>query len=115
MHETELTQAQIEAVKLREKYTPKPTTPLERAKQLDRLVTAKARAAAIAFGCLGTMVFGAGMSCILAFHVSLMPYGITVACIGASMCCCTPLLHRVIKDNEAKKVANEILELTKDI
>ncbi|MBQ8806344.1 MAG: hypothetical protein IJZ68_07825 [Bacteroidaceae bacterium] len=115
MHETELTQEQIEAVKLREKYTPKPMTPLERAKQLDKLATAKARTAAIAFGCLGTLVFGTGMSCVLAWHASLMHYGIMVGCIGAVMCVLTPFLHHRMKTAEMQKIAPQVLELTKDI
>lgn len=115
MHETELTKEQIEAAKLRKKYTPKEVSPLERAKQLDKLVTAKARTAAIVLACLGITVCATGMSCVLAWHARLMPYGIAVACIGALLFCFTPTAYRMVKQTESKKVASEILELTKDI
>ena len=115
MHETELTKEQVEAAKLREKYTPKSKTPLEKAKALDKLAAAKARTAAIVFGCLGTLVFGTGMSCVLAWHPSLMNYGIFVGCIGATMCAANPFLHRKMKQAEMQKIAPQIMELTKDI
>lgn len=115
MHESELTKEQLEAAKLRQKYTPQAVSPLEKAKQLDRLVTAKARAAAIVLACLGMTVSATGISCILAWHAKLLPYGIAVTCIGMLLCCFTPTAHHIIKQTEAQKVAPEILALTKDI
>jgi hypothetical protein len=115
MHETELTKEQIEAAKLREKYTPKPISPLEKAKLLDRLVTAKARTAAIAIGCLGMTVCATGVACMCTWHIRLLPYGIIVASIGAIMSCFAPVIYRIVKKTESHKVAAEILELTKGI
>lgn len=106
---------QLEAAKLRKKYTPTEVSPLEKAKQLDRLVTAKARTAAIVLGCLGMTVLATGISCILAWHAKLIPYGIAVACIGALLCCFAPKAHHMVKKTESQKVAPEILALIKDI
>ena len=106
---------QLEAAKLRKKYTPTEVSPLEKAKQLDRLVTAKARTAAIVLGCLGMTVLATGISCILAWHAKLLPYGIAVACIGTLLFCFAPTAYRMVQQTEARKVAAEILELTKDI
>lgn len=115
MHESEMTKEQIEAAKLRDKYTEKTISPLKRAKALDKLVTAKARAAAIVVGCIGAAMFTSGIAGMLTWHTALLPYAIAVASIGGFLCGCSPIAHRIVKQTESRKVAAEILELTKDI
>jgi hypothetical protein len=116
---------QAELKRIREKYTA-PTEAedkMARLRRLDASVTKTAQAFAIAFGVIGTLILGFGMSLcmtelseILGEHSDMaMAVGIVVGIAGGILASLAyPIYHAIVKAKR-KKLAPEIIRLTDEL
>ena len=107
--------------KIRTQYTQKENTQLEELKKLDAKVKKPANVFAYAYGSLGAIVMGAGMSlvmteigAILGLTSTMIP-GIAVGLVGMTMALTTYPIYRKILNRRKKKYAGEILALSEKI
>ena len=116
---------QAELKRIREKYTP-PTEiedKMARLRRLDASVTNTAQAVALAFGIIGTLILGLGMSfCmtelgeILGSYKDLaMVIGIVVGVIGGILASLAYPVYQAIVKIKRKKLAPEIIRLTDEL
>ena len=116
---------QAELKKIREKYTPPTETEdkMARLRRLDASVTNTAQAVALAFGLLGTLILGFGMSLVMtelaeilgSYRDKAMVVGIIVGIIGGILASLAyPIYHMIVKARR-KKLAPEILRLTDEL
>ena len=111
-------QEEIDAIK--RKYFPKEEKAkeydkLEELKRLDKQVELTATIWAIAVGFIGTLIFGTGMSLILAFETRMFALGIPIGMLGiAGMALALPAYRMVLK-KQREKVAPKILALTEEL
>lgn len=116
---------QAEIKKIRDKYTP-PTEvedKMARLRRLDARVTNTAQAVALAFGVLGALILGFGMSLImtelsqiLGIHEKwAMPIGIVVGIIGGILASLAYPVYNSIVQAKRKKIAPEIIRLTDEL
>ena len=111
-------QEEVDAIK--RKYLPKEEkakelTKLEELKQLDKKVEMTATLWAIVVGVIGTLIFGTGMSLIMAFETAMYVAGILCGILGiAGMALALPVYRQVLK-KQREKAAPRILELTEEL
>lgn len=111
-------QEEIDAIK--RKYLPKEEKAkefdkLEELKRLDKSVELTATIWAIAVGFIGTLIFGTGMSLILAFETRMFAFGIPIGMLGiAGMALALPVYRTVLK-KQREKAAPKILALTDEV
>ena len=111
-------QEEVEAIK--KKYLPKEEkakelSKLEELKQLDKKVELTATIWSIVVGIIGTLVFGTGMSLIMAFETAMYTAGILSGILGiAGMALALPVYRRVLK-KQREKAAPKILALTEEL
>jgi len=111
-------QEEVDAI--RKKYLPKEETSkelskLEELKQLDKKVELTATLWAIAVGMIGTLVFGTGMSLIMAFETARYIQGIMVGVLGMLGIALALPVYRIVLKKQREKVAPKILELTEEL
>lgn len=116
---------QAELKKIREKYTATADSEdnMTRLRRLDASVTNTAQAVAIAFGVIGALILGFGMSfCmtdlgkILGSHSDMsMVIGIIVGIIGGIIASLAYPIYNVIVKSKRKKLAPEIIRLTDEL
>lgn len=116
---------QAELKRIRDKYT----TPTEiedkmaRLRRLDASVTQTAQAVALAFGIIGTLILGFGMSlCMTELGEILgvkgdmtMFIGITVGVVGGIIASLAYPIYNAIVKKKRKKLAPEIIRLTDEL
>lgn len=116
-------QEEIKAI--RKKYTVEdaPEDKMAQLRRLDTSVTQKATSASLAFGVLGALILGMGMSLamtdigkILGLSGGIaMAVGIIIGIIGiVSVCVAYPLYNRILR-LEREKIAPEIIRLTDEL
>lgn len=106
---------QREVQKIREIYLPKEVTKLDRLRALDAGVTKLGTAVSLVHGILYALVLGLGMSCCMAWTDRLFFPGVVIGCIGlAGVAATYPIYNRII-NQERKRIAPEILRLTKEL
>ncbi len=116
---------QAELKRIREKYTA-PTESedkMARLYRLDASVTNTARAVAIVFGVLGTLILGFGMSLIMTelaeilgfFGNTAMVIGISVGVVGGIIASLAYPIYSAIVKAKRKKLAPEIIRLTDEL
>ncbi|MBP3569852.1 MAG: hypothetical protein J6K04_11895 [Lachnospiraceae bacterium] len=111
-------QEEIDAIK--RKYFPKEEKAkeydkLEELKRLDKQVELTATIWSIVVGVIGTLIFGTGMSLILAFETRMYAFGIPTGVLGiAGMALALPAYRMVLK-KQREKVAPKILALTEEL
>ena len=116
---------QVELKKIREKYTPATDTEdkMTRLRRLDASVTNTAQAIALAFGVIGALVLGFGMSLIMTDFAEIldmhsdiaMGIGIVVGILGGALASLAyPVYHAIVKAKR-KKLAPEIIRLTDEL
>lgn len=111
-------QEEIDAIK--RKYFPKEEKSkeydkLEELKRLDKQVELTATIWSIVVGVIGTLIFGTGMSLILAFETRMFAFGIPIGILGiAGMALALPAYRTVLK-RQREKVAPKILALTEEL
>jgi len=111
-------QEEVDAIK--KKYLPqeekaKELSKLEELKKLDKKVEMTATLWSIAVGVIGTLIFGTGMSLIMAFETAMYVAGILSGIFGiAGMALALPVYRLVLK-KQREKAAPRILELTEEL
>lgn len=106
---------QEEVRRIREKYLPKPESKLEQLRRLDAGVTKKATTVSLAFGVLGTLIMGGGMSMCMVWGGMLMIPGILVGVLGiVGIILAYPVYCRTV-EKERQRIAPEVLRLTEEI
>ncbi|MDO4318043.1 MAG: hypothetical protein Q4C48_07505 [Lachnospiraceae bacterium] len=108
-------QQQGEIRRIREKYLPKEESALERLYRLDASVTKPGTIAAIAMGCIGTLLLGIGMSCTMVWAENLFLPGILIGLLGIAGIAAAYPLYQVITKKRRKKLAPEILRLSEEL
>ena len=104
---------------IRDQYTEKKETKMDKLVEMDKKVKTPARAFAYALGTVGALTLGAGMS--FAMKVigggwsMAMPLGIVVGCIGIAIVSGNYFLYKKVLANRKKKYSGEILALSEEI
>lgn len=116
---------QSEIRKIREKYTPatEDEDKLARLRRLDASVTNTAQAVAIAFGVIGTLILGFGMSLSMtslgkilgSYENMAMLIGIVVGIVGGVVASLAYPIYNAIVKAKRKKLAPEIIRLTDEL
>ena len=116
---------QAELKRIRDKYT----TPTEaedkmaRLRRLDASVTNTAKAVAIVFGIIGTLILGVGMSLIMTDFSEILGIGETMALVigipvgivGGILASLAYPIYNAIAKARRKKLAPEIIRLTDEL
>ena len=111
-------QEEVDAIK--RKYLPKEEKAkelgkLEELKKLDKKVEMTATLWSIVVGVIGTLIFGTGMSLIMAFETAMYVAGILSGILGiAGIALALPVYRQVLK-KQREKAAPRILELTEEL
>ena len=112
---------QFMAQKIRTQYMEKESTELDALRELDAKVKRPANAFAYAFGSLGAVVMGAGMSLVMTdigatigITAALVP-GIVIGVLGLGMMLLTYPMHQRILNSRKKTYGAEILSLSDKI
>ena len=116
---------QAELKKIREKYTPstEEEDKMARLRRLDASVTNTAQAVALAFGVIGTLILGLGMSLImtdLARALGLngnlaMIIGIIVGVVGGVLASMAYPMYNAVVKRRRQKLAPEIIRLADEL
>ncbi len=111
-------QEEVEAIK--KKYLPKEertkgTDKLEELKRLDQKVEMTATIWSIAVGVVGTLIFGTGMSLIMAFETARYVPGILLGVIGMCGIALALPIYRLVLKKQREKATPKILELTEEL
>lgn len=116
---------QAELKRIREKYTPatEAEDKMTRLRRLDASVTGAAQAVALAFGVIGTLLLGFGMSLVmteLAAALGLsgnaaMAVGIAVGVAGGVLASLAYPVYNAIVRRRRKKLAPEIIRLADEL
>lgn len=104
-----------EVEEIRNKYKPKEESKIEQLRKLDKETTRKGTIVSVVVGMISTLVFGAGMSCVLVFDSSLFAFGIVLGLIGIGGMALALPLHGIITEKEKAKVADRIMALSEEI
>lgn len=102
---------QEEIAKIREKYSPREETTLEKIKRLDNSVTNKAVMASLVVGVISTLILGVGMCCCMVW-TKFFVLGIVVGIIGIVGVVMAYPVYKKVLEKEREKVAPQILALT---
>ncbi|MBR3687219.1 MAG: hypothetical protein IKL66_07060 [Clostridia bacterium] len=114
---------QEELKKIREKYTSKEETKLDRLRRLDKSASSKAQVVAITIGVIGALILGFGMSLAmtnigaaigLAENIAMI-VGIAVGFVGGALVALAHPIYRGVLKSERQKIAPEILRLTDEL
>ena len=104
--------------KIRSQYTEQKHTELDALKALDAKVKKPAKVFGYAYGGIGTIVMGAGMSLVmtdigamLGITQTMVP-GIVVGIVGLVMVLTTYPIYKKILNSRKKKYAHQIMELS---
>ena len=106
---------QEEIRKIREKYTPKEESKMERLRKLDECATRPGTIAAVTLGVIGALLLVVGMSCTMVWDTSLFVPGVIIGITGIALgIAAYPVYSRVTKKRR-EKLAPEILRLTDEL
>ena len=101
-----------EIEKIRSKYIEKEETSLDTLRRLDKRATLPGTMVSVSMGIIGTLLFGAGMSCVMVWSDNLFILGIIVGIIGIAFAAAAyPVYSRITKACR-KKIAPKIMELS---
>lgn len=111
-------QEEVDAIK--KKYLPKEEKAkelgkLEELRQLDRKVESAASIWSIVVGVIGTLVFGTGMSLIMAFETAMYVPGIFVGILGLIGIALALPVYRYVLKKQREKAAPRVLALTEEL
>ena len=116
---------QAELKQIRDKYT-KPTEvedKMTRLRRLDASVTNTAQAVSLAFGVIGALILGSGMSLCMtdlgkilgSYSDSAMVVGIVVGVVGGALASLAYPIYNAIVKAKRKQLAPEIIRLTDEL
>ena len=114
---------QEELKRIREKYTVREESKMERLRRLDASVTKKAQTVSLILGILGALVLGSGMSLFMtdlsnilgAYEDKAMIIGICVGVVGCVLVCLAYPVYNAILKSERRKITPEIIRLTDEL
>lgn len=106
---------QEEIRKIREKYLPREQDKMEQLRRLDRSVARKGTIWSLILGILGTLIFGAGLSCCLVWTGTLLIPGIVLGVVGVAVLAAAYPVYARLTEKERQRVAPEILRLTDEL
>lgn len=114
---------QDEIKKIRQKYAPteeKAGDKMAQLRRLDANVTNKATAFSLAFGVIGALILGTGMSLIMtdigkAFGSLSLLIGIGAGLFGCTLVCLAYPLYNFVTKKERERIAPEIIKLTDEL
>ena len=96
---------------IKSKYINEPHTYIEKMRELDKNVSRPANIFAYAFGIIGCLVFGAGMSLAMKVIGDNMLAGIVVGLTGIFMMCINYPVYKVILRARKLRYGDEIIRL----
>lgn len=110
-------QEKEEIAKIRNKYSPENQgiSKLEQLRKLDQSVTRPGTILALILGIIGSLIFGAGMSCIMVWGEKLFVAGIIIGIVGICVAAAAYPVYLVRTKKQKEKIAPEILKLTDEI
>lgn len=111
-------QEEVDAIK--RKYLPKEKNAkelgkLEELRQLDKKVESIASIWSIVVGVIGILVFGTGMSLIMAFETAMYVPGILAGILGLIDIVLAMPVYRYVLKRQREKVAPRVLALTEEL
>lgn len=107
---------QEEVRKIREKYLPQQEqlSKLERLRALDQSVTRPGTVVSLILGILGTLIFGAGMSCTMVL-TDYFVLGIVLGVVGMTVLGSAYPAYHAITKKQRQKLAPQILALADEL
>lgn len=115
---------QSELKRIRDKYTPKEESKIERLRRLDKSTTHRALTVALVLGILGAIILGCGMSLIMAkgfadavgvSQENVMKVGIPIGLVGCLLDAIAYPIYRHILKKDRERLAPEIMQLTDEL
>lgn len=114
---------QSELKRIRDKYTPKEESKIERLRRLDKSTTHRALTVALVLGILGAIILGCGMSLIMTdiagnigiSEDSVMKIGIPIGLVGCLLAAIAYPIYRHILKKDRERLAPEIMQLTDEL
>lgn len=116
---------QAELKQIRDKYTPPTETEdkMERLRRLDSSVTQTAQVVALAFGIIGALILGFGMSLCMtdlreilgSYRDMAMVVGIIIGVVGGLLVSIAYPVYNAIVKSKRKKLAPEIIRLIDEL
>ena len=111
---------QEEIKNIRKKYAAPENNKMEQLRKLDRQVTQKAQAWAIALGVVGALILGTGMSIAMTdlagfLGGTAMFIGIPIGLVGIVLVALAYPVYNCILKKERQRIAPEILRLTDEL
>lgn len=100
---------------IRNKYSEKQVTKLEKLKALDKKASKKASLFAISFGIVAALILGTGMCLSMKVIGNNISLGIIIGVVGIVLCALNYPLHNMILAKSRKKYAPEILRLSDEL
>lgn len=106
---------QEELKRIREKYVSREEDKMEQLRRLDKSVTQKGTMVSLIVGILGTLLMGAGMSCVMVWQGAWFIPGIVIGVIGIAVIALAYPLYMHITKKERERIAPEIIRLTDEL
>ena len=113
-HFTYSAKEQEEIKKIRQKYIPE-NNKMDLLRRLDKSVTQKGTAYAIALGIIGSLLLGIGMCCTMVWSAVWFLPGIAIGIIGIGIMAVAYPAYNYITKKEREKIAPEILRLADEL
>ena len=110
-------QKQEEVEKIRNKYVLKEESKMEQLIRLDKQAERPGTIASIVVGTIGTLILGAGMSCVLVGNssIEILVVGIVVGIIGMVVAGGAYPIYNKVTKKEREKVAEQIIALSNEL
>ncbi len=106
---------QEEIKNIQKKYMPEQENKLDLLRRLDKSVEKPGSIIALIIGCIGTLLFGLGMSCTMVWSDNFFVFGIIIGIIGMILLALAYPIFTKITKRQREKLAPRILELTKEL
>ncbi len=103
----------IECIKNQYRAKTKDEEAYEKIVRLDKKIKSTAQIISLAVGIVGALIFGLGLSMILAWEIYI--WGILVAILGTPLVALAPFLNRLILKKGKEKHGEEILRLSDEL
>ncbi len=106
---------QREISKIRDKYTAKEESGIDRLRRLDKSATMPGTVVSVIVGIIGVLLFGTGMSCVMVWSESAFIIGIVLGLSGIALAAAAYPIYSQITKMRRKKLAPEIIRLTDEL
>lgn len=106
---------QEEIERIKNKYISVQDDKMDMLRKLDQSVTVLGTIWSIVIGMIGTLIFGAGMSCSLVWKDRMLVPGIAAGLVGLLIMALAYPLYKKITKNQREKLAPQILALAEEL